>query len=155
MPTHPNGNKPIKRYLRHTRWRGAKVLTYVADFLLFQTTRELALALRQRVDLLLTNLGMLRLPTKGLWELIHYGHHLGIDIDATTFPYSSHQQKKFRSSPSKPGNSCNVSKRMADYYMSRNFSHSRVMLISCFSLSRLPKFYLCELHSVLGDKWGG
>jgi hypothetical protein len=46
-PTHPESNNPSKRYLRHTRMRGAKILHYVDDFLLFAATRELALALRQ------------------------------------------------------------------------------------------------------------
>jgi hypothetical protein len=45
-PTHPDGSKPSKRYLRHTRWRGAKILPYIDDFLLFAATRELALARR-------------------------------------------------------------------------------------------------------------
>jgi hypothetical protein len=56
----------------------------VDDFLLFAATRALALALRQRVDRFLTSLGLLRHPSKGLWEPTQYGHHLGIDIDTTT-----------------------------------------------------------------------
>jgi hypothetical protein len=67
-PTHPDGNMPSKRYLPNTRWRGAKILSYIDDFLLFAATREPVLALRQRVDLPLTNLRLLRHPTKGLWE---------------------------------------------------------------------------------------
>jgi hypothetical protein len=38
-------------------------------------TRELTLALRQRVDHLLTGLGLLRHPTKCLWEPTQTGHH--------------------------------------------------------------------------------
>jgi hypothetical protein len=56
----------------------------VGDFLLFAATRALALALRQRVDHLLTILGLLRHPSKGFWEPTQYGHHLGIDIDTAT-----------------------------------------------------------------------
>jgi hypothetical protein len=41
------------------------MLPYVDGFLLFVATRELALAFRQRVDLLFTSLGLLRHPTKG------------------------------------------------------------------------------------------
>jgi hypothetical protein len=82
--THPDGDMPSTRFLRHTRWRGAKILPYVDDFLLFAATRALALALRQRVDRLLTNLGLFRHPSKGSWEPTQYGHHLGIDIDTST-----------------------------------------------------------------------
>jgi hypothetical protein len=65
MPTHPDGNIPNKRNLRHTRWTGAKILPYAEDFLRFAATRELAMALRHRVDRRLTKLGLLRHPTKG------------------------------------------------------------------------------------------
>jgi hypothetical protein len=64
-PTHPDGRVHSKRCLRHTRWRGAKTLPYVDDFLLSATTRELALALHKRVDHLLTCLGLLHHPAKG------------------------------------------------------------------------------------------
>jgi hypothetical protein len=64
-PTHPDGNTPSKGYLRHTRWRGAKILPYIDGFFLVPATREVALALRQRVDRILTRLGLLRHPTKG------------------------------------------------------------------------------------------
>jgi hypothetical protein len=80
---HPDGNMPGKRFLRPIGWRGAKILPYVDDFLLFAATRALALALRQRVDRLLTSLGLLGHPTKCFWEPTKYGHHLGIDIDTS------------------------------------------------------------------------
>jgi hypothetical protein len=64
-PTQSDGDTPSKRFLRHTRWRGSKFLPFVADFLLFAATRALALALRQRVDRLLTSLGLPRHPSKG------------------------------------------------------------------------------------------
>jgi hypothetical protein len=63
--THPDGNIPSKCCLSHTRWRGAKILPYVDDFLLFAATRELAQAIPHRH--LLTGLGLLRHPTKGFW----------------------------------------------------------------------------------------
>jgi hypothetical protein len=49
-PTQPDGDMPSKRFLRHIRWRGAKILPYVDDFLFFAATLALALALRPRVD---------------------------------------------------------------------------------------------------------
>jgi hypothetical protein len=92
-PTQPDSDRPSERFLRHTRWRGAKILPYVDDFLLFAATRALALALRQRVDRLLTSLGLLRHPSKDFWEPTRYGHHLGIDIDTTTCYFFAPSQK--------------------------------------------------------------
>jgi hypothetical protein len=66
-PTQPDGDKPSKSFLRHTRRRETKILPYVDDFLLFAATRALASALRQRVDHFLTSLGLLRHPSKGFW----------------------------------------------------------------------------------------
>jgi hypothetical protein len=46
QPQNAEGKRPSKCFLRHTRWRGAKFLPYVDDFLLFAANRDLALALR-------------------------------------------------------------------------------------------------------------
>jgi hypothetical protein len=133
-PTHHDSNMPSKRYLWHTRWKGAKILPCVDDFLLFAATQELTLALRQRVDILLTSLKLLRHPTKGFWEptyaLASTKRHVT----------SSHQHKKFSSSPSTPGNYCNVLREQADGYLSRSSCHSRTKLNKCFSLSLVPYF---------------
>jgi hypothetical protein len=64
-------------------------LPSVDDFLLFAATGALALALRKRVDRLLTSLGLLRHPSKGFLEPTQYGHHMGIDIDTTTCYFSA------------------------------------------------------------------
>jgi hypothetical protein len=69
-----------KTNLRRTRWRGARIRLYVDDFLLFAATEEEALTLRQRLASLMNRLGLLRHPTKGLWEPAQVVHHLGIDI---------------------------------------------------------------------------
>jgi hypothetical protein len=58
-----------KAYLRRTRWRGAKILPYVDDYLLFASTEEEALTLRQRLSKLLYRLGLHRHPTKGFGTL--------------------------------------------------------------------------------------
>eukprot|EP00873_Tetraselmis_striata_P006615 jgi/Tetstr1/426879/TSEL_017092.t1 len=70
-PTTPAapGNVPrSRRWLRRGRWRGARILPYVDDFLLFASSEPEALELRQRVADLLDSLGLLRNPDKGLWE---------------------------------------------------------------------------------------
>jgi hypothetical protein len=43
-PTNPDGIVPSKRYLGHASWRGAKILSFVDDLLLFAATRQLAVA---------------------------------------------------------------------------------------------------------------
>eukprot|EP00873_Tetraselmis_striata_P022394 jgi/Tetstr1/442658/TSEL_030752.t1 len=70
-PTTPAvpGNVPrSRRWLRRGRWRGARILPYVDDFLLFASSESEALELRQRVADLLDSLGPLRNPAIGLWE---------------------------------------------------------------------------------------
>eukprot|EP00873_Tetraselmis_striata_P001952 jgi/Tetstr1/422216/TSEL_013068.t1 len=73
-----------KRCLRQTRWRGARILPYVDDFLLFSASMEQALHLRQRVASILGALGLQRNPTKGFWEPCQLGSHLGVDIDSAS-----------------------------------------------------------------------
>jgi hypothetical protein len=51
------------------------------------------MVLRQRVNRLLTGLGLLRHPTKGFWEPTHTGQHLGIDIDTSTDTFSAYAAK--------------------------------------------------------------
>jgi hypothetical protein len=73
-----------KTYLRRTRWRGARTLPYVDDFLLFASKEEEALSLRHRLAQLLDRLGLLRHPTKGFWTNAQVGHHLSIDINTAS-----------------------------------------------------------------------
>jgi hypothetical protein len=68
-PEHPIGPESncTKIYLRRTQWRGAQILPYVDNFLLFASTKEEALTLRYRLAKLLDRLGVLRHLTKGFW----------------------------------------------------------------------------------------
>eukprot|EP00873_Tetraselmis_striata_P018717 jgi/Tetstr1/438981/TSEL_027473.t1 len=63
------------------KWRGARILPSVDDFLLFSASMEQALHLHQRLASLLDSLGLQWNPTKGLWEPCQFGWHLGVDID--------------------------------------------------------------------------
>jgi hypothetical protein len=51
------------------------------DFLFMANSREAALLLRDHVEALLHRLGLHRNATKGLWEPIQVGDHLGLTID--------------------------------------------------------------------------
>eukprot|EP00873_Tetraselmis_striata_P027518 jgi/Tetstr1/447782/TSEL_035112.t1 len=70
-PTAPS--KPTRRFLRNTRWRGARLLPYMDDFLFLADSREAALELRVRLSTLLDRLGLLRNPNKGVWEPTQVG----------------------------------------------------------------------------------
>jgi hypothetical protein len=70
-----------KTFLRRTRWRGARTLHYVDDFILFVSIGEEALAVRRRLANLLDRIGLLRHPTKGFWQPTQIGHHLRISLD--------------------------------------------------------------------------
>jgi hypothetical protein len=66
------------------RLRGARVLPYVDDFLFLASSEDEALQVRHRLDTPLDRLGLLRHPTKGVWEPTRFGHHLGININSET-----------------------------------------------------------------------
>ena len=86
-------NSYSKTYLTPTRWRGARILPYVDDFLLFASTEEEALTLRHRLAQLLDRLGLLRHPTKGFGTPTRVGHNLGIDINTTSRAKAPSKQK--------------------------------------------------------------
>jgi hypothetical protein len=149
-PTQKDGkSRPSKRFLRHKRWRGARILPYIDDFLLFAATRDLALALRQRVDRLLTSLGLLRHPSKGFWEPTQYGHHRGIDIDTTTCyffaPAARQQARQLLQRATRTSRWLHVKEL-------QSFAGQGKYLILAIPAAR---FFMREVHSVLGDKWGG
>jgi hypothetical protein len=134
-PTQPDNDRPSKRFLRHTRWRGAKILPYVDGFLLFAATRALALALRQRVDRLLTGLGLLRHPSKGFGSRRNTATtwaSTSTQLQLTSSP----QRKSFRSWPNKLDTYCNVQQEISYGSLSRNSNHSLVKRSTFFLLFR-------------------
>eukprot|EP00873_Tetraselmis_striata_P016608 jgi/Tetstr1/436872/TSEL_025648.t1 len=131
-----------KRYLRRTKWRGARILSYVDDFLLFSTSLEQALHLRQRLASLLDALGLQRNPTKGNWEPCQFGRHLGVDIDSASGMFYAPVDKLDRLS------------RQATQLIGRATRNARWLpvreLQSQYLLLAIPtaRFFLRELHSV-------
>eukprot|EP00873_Tetraselmis_striata_P020834 jgi/Tetstr1/441098/TSEL_029366.t1 len=69
-------DKRVKR----ERSRGARILPYVGNFLLFASSELEALELRQRVADLRDGLGLQRNPTKGPWQPVQYGQHMGVHL---------------------------------------------------------------------------
>eukprot|EP00873_Tetraselmis_striata_P014463 jgi/Tetstr1/434727/TSEL_023780.t1 len=147
------GNVPrSRRWLRRGRWRGARILPYVDDFLMFASSEPEALELR--VADLLDNMGLLRNPAKGLWEPVQYGQHLGVDIDtATGYLYA-------------PVDKLQRLARQAKQLLQRAARDARWLPVRelqslvgraqyLFLAFPAARFYLRELHDVVGPKWGG
>eukprot|EP00873_Tetraselmis_striata_P021203 jgi/Tetstr1/441467/TSEL_029712.t1 len=149
------GNVPrSRRWLRRGRWRGAHILPYIDDFLLFTSSEPEALELRQRVADLLDSLGLLRNPAKGLWEPVQYGKHMGVDIDTTTGCFYAPVDKLQRLA------------RQAKQLLQRAARDARWLPVRelqslagraqyLFLAIPAARFYLRELHNVVGSKWGG
>eukprot|EP00873_Tetraselmis_striata_P008808 jgi/Tetstr1/429072/TSEL_019036.t1 len=69
----------------HARWRGARILPYVDDFLHFADTEAAAaVGVRARQQRVLDALGPERHAEKGSREPAQFGLHLGINIDSAT-----------------------------------------------------------------------
>ena len=73
--------KLMRVVVRALRARGVRVLPYVDDFLILQSTRWRALRARAIVTCMLQRLGLHRSPTKGVWEPTQRIDHLGMTID--------------------------------------------------------------------------
>eukprot|EP00873_Tetraselmis_striata_P036044 jgi/Tetstr1/456308/TSEL_043064.t1 len=144
-----------KRYLRRTRWRGARILPYVDDFLLFSASMEQALHLRQRLASLLNALGLQRNPTKGFWEPCQFGRHrMRVDIDSASSMFYA------------PADKLNRLSRQATRLIGRATRNARWLPVRelqslawqaqyLFLAIPAARYFLRELHSVVGDRWGG
>jgi hypothetical protein len=125
----------------------------VDDLLLFAATGALALALRQRVDRLLTSFGLLRHPSKGFWEPTQYGHHMGIDIDTATC-YLFAQAEKLQKLAKQARHLLQRATRNNIWLHVKELQplagHAQYLSLAIPA----ARLFLRELHSVLGDKWG-
>ena len=152
-PTPPT-NSSSKTYLRRTRWRGARILPYVDDFLLFASTEAEALTLRHRLSQLLDRLGLLRHPTKGFWTPAQVGHHLGIDID-TASGYFYAPEQKLHKIAQQARHLIGRATRNARWLPVKDLQSLAGQAQYLFLAIPAARFFLRELHSVVGEKWGG
>eukprot|EP00873_Tetraselmis_striata_P014170 jgi/Tetstr1/434434/TSEL_023534.t1 len=113
-----------------------------------------ALHLRQRLASLLDALGLQRNPTKGFWEPCQFGMHLGVDIDSASGMFYA------------PADKLNRLSRQATRLIGRATRNARWLPVrelqslagqAQFLFLAIPaaRFFLRELHSVVGDRWGG
>eukprot|EP00873_Tetraselmis_striata_P022713 jgi/Tetstr1/442977/TSEL_031037.t1 len=140
-----------KRYLRRTRWRGARILPYVDDFLLFSASMEQALHLRQRLASLLDALGLQRNPTKGFWEPCQFGRHLGVDIDPASGMFYAPADKLNRLSR-QATRFIGRATRNASWLPVRGLQSLAWQAQYLFLAILSARFFLRELHSVVGDR---
>eukprot|EP00873_Tetraselmis_striata_P017506 jgi/Tetstr1/437770/TSEL_026424.t1 len=156
-PTTPAtpGNVPrSRRLLRRGRWRGARILPYVDDFLLFVSSEPEALELRQRVADLPDIMGLLRSPAKGLWEPVQYGQHLGVGIDTATGYFYAPADKLQRLARQAKQLLQHVA-RDARWLPVRELQSLAGRAQYLFLAIPAARFYLRALHDVVGPKWGG
>jgi hypothetical protein len=144
-----------KTYLRRTRWQGARILPYVDDFLLFASTKEGVLTLRQRlVNKLIDYLGLLRHPTKDFWTPTQIGHHLGIDIH-TTSGYFYALWETLTKVAQHAIHLIGRATRNARWLPVKDLQSLEDQAQYLFLAISVARFFLIELHSVVGEKWGG
>ncbi len=83
-PTGQNiiGPKALKRWRRRRRrLTGARLLPFVDDFALFEVSYDETLKLKVYTFAVLTGLGLKIHPTKGNFDPVFIGEHLGMIID--------------------------------------------------------------------------
>ena len=140
--------------MRNQRWKGARMLPFMDDYLFLCGTREEALELRERVENLLQKLGLARNPEKGQWEPVQTLTHLGLEIDTTTYELRAPADKL-----------TNISRLAHDQKPARNRRWVPAKVLAAFAgkcqflyLAIAPaRFYLRELHNVVATKssWSG
>eukprot|EP00873_Tetraselmis_striata_P026356 jgi/Tetstr1/446620/TSEL_034144.t1 len=156
-PTTPAapGNVPrSRRGPRRGWWRGARVFPYVDDFLLFASSEPEALELRHRVADLLDSMVLLRNPAKGLWEPAQYGQHMGVDIDTAT-GYFYAPVDKLQRLMRQAKQLLQRAARDARWLPVRELQSLAGRAQYLFLAIPAARFYLRELHDVVGSKWGG
>ena len=140
--------------MRNQRWKGARMLPFMDDYLFLCGTREEALELRERVENLLQKLGLARNPEKGQWEPVQTLTHLGLEIDTTTYELRAPADKL-----------TNISRLAHDQKPARNRRWVPAKVLAAFAgkcqflyMAIAPaRFYLRELHNVVATKssWSG
>eukprot|EP00873_Tetraselmis_striata_P020111 jgi/Tetstr1/440375/TSEL_028710.t1 len=115
---------------------------------------EQALHLRQRLASLLDALGLHRNPTKGFWEPCQFGRHLGVDIDSASGIFYAPADKLNRLSR-QATRLIGRAARIARWLPVRELQSLAGQAQYLFLAIPAASFFLWELHSVVGDRWGG
>jgi hypothetical protein len=150
----PKTRRPSKRFLRNARWRDNRLLPYMDDLMFLTDSYIAALLLRQPVESLLEQLGLLRNPKKGVWTPTKVGDHLGLTVDLN-------KHGEFRAPPDK----LRQLTHQASFLLGRAASNARWLparQLATFAgkaqflcLAIAPAlFFLREFHNVLAKRRG-
>lgn len=147
-PPPPCAGKRARHYLRNGRHKGVRMLPFMDDFLLLAGSYEEAIQLRSRVDVLLDSLGLIRHPTKGYWEPVQVGEHLGLEIDTRQGLFRAPVSKLARISSLAKDILCRASRdhRWVPARLLRSLAGQAQFLYLAIAPAR---FFLRELHDVL------
>jgi hypothetical protein len=103
---------------------------------------------------LLDRLGLLCHPTKGFWAPARVGHHLGIDID-TSSGYFYAPEQKLTKIAQHARHLIGTATRNARWLPVKDLQSLAGQAKYLFLAIPAARFFLRELHSVVGEKWGG
>eukprot|EP00873_Tetraselmis_striata_P018439 jgi/Tetstr1/438703/TSEL_027252.t1 len=107
-----------------------------------------------RLASLLDALGLQRNPTKGFWEPCQFGMHLGVDIDSAPGMFYAPADKLNRLSR-QATRLIGRATRNAKWLPVRELQSLAGQAQYLFLAIPAARFFLHELHSVVGDRWGG
>eukprot|EP00873_Tetraselmis_striata_P026276 jgi/Tetstr1/446540/TSEL_034065.t1 len=110
-----------------------------------------ALHLRQRLASLLDALRLQHNPTKGLWEPCQFGRHLGVDINSASGMFYAPADKLDRLSW-QATRLIGRAMRNARWLPVRELQSRAMQARHLFLANPAARFFLRELHSVVGDR---
>lgn len=142
---------PKRKKLRGARWKGARILPFVDDFLFIASSHAQAMSLRQRVGTLLDKLGLARNPKKGHWEPTQVLVHLGMEIDLANGVFRAPAEKLDSISKLARGllGMAARERRWVPAKMLASLAGKAQFLYLAVPAAR---FYLRELHNVVSTK---
>eukprot|EP00873_Tetraselmis_striata_P008205 jgi/Tetstr1/428469/TSEL_018480.t1 len=133
---------------------GSAHLTIRRRFLVVRLVGAGGAGAPRRVADLLDSLGLLRNPAKGLWESVQYGEHLRVDIDTAT-GYIYAPVDKLQRLARQAKQLLQRAARDARWLPVRELHSLAGRAQYLFLAIPAARFYLRELHDVVGSKWGG
>ena len=147
-----NGQKrPSRHFLRGNKQKGIRLLPFLDDFLFLASSREQALLDRDRVEQLLTSLGLARNLKKGVWEPTQTLEHLGLEVDTLLGEFRAPQSKLQQISLLAKTVLCRASrdKRWVPVKLLAQLAGKAQFLYLAIPAAR---FYLRELHNVASTR---
>eukprot|EP00873_Tetraselmis_striata_P044817 jgi/Tetstr1/465081/TSEL_009809.t1 len=101
------------------------------------------------------NLRLQRNPTKGMWEPVHYGQPLGVDIGTATDYFYALEAKLAKLSQHAKQGLQRAAARNARWLPVQEFQSLACQAQYIYMAIPVARFFMRELHDVVGSKWGG